>query len=75
MVIMTIAVAEAAAATGVNKSTVTRSTRRAREVCQHAHDLIRGTKLDTGATLDRPVTLSWCDKSVTKEKRLTVEVP
>ncbi|HET7269386.1 MAG TPA: hypothetical protein VFJ15_14910 [Oleiagrimonas sp.] len=35
--------AETSAATGVNKSTVTRATRRAREVCQEARDLIRGT--------------------------------
>jgi hypothetical protein len=45
--------AETAAATGVNKSTVTRATRRARDVCQEARDLIRGTKLDTGTFLDR----------------------
>jgi len=35
--------AETSAATGVNKSTVTRATRRARDVCQEARDLIRGT--------------------------------
>jgi len=45
--------AETSAATGVNKSTVTRATRRARDVCQEARDLIRGTKLDTGTFLDR----------------------
>lgn len=39
-------------ATGYSKQHTNRATRRARAVCQKARDLIRGTKLDTGAFLD-----------------------
>lgn len=44
---------ETASVTGKDKSTINRAVRRATEVCQEARDLIRGTKLDTGAYLDR----------------------
>lgn len=38
--------------TGVDRRTTQRATRRAREVCQEARDIIRGTEADTGAFLD-----------------------
>jgi len=41
-----------AKATGKSKKDTNRASKRAREVCQQARDLIRGTKLDTGAFLD-----------------------
>lgn len=54
--------ASTAKATGKNKSTVTRATRRATEVCQAARDLIRGTSLDTGAFLDRLIKRGFTDE-------------
>jgi hypothetical protein len=45
--------ANTAAATGRNKSTITRAVRRAEAVCDDARALLVGTDLDTGAYLDR----------------------
>jgi ParB family transcriptional regulator, chromosome partitioning protein len=47
--------AETAKASGKDKSTVNRAAKRGSEVCQEARDIIRGTKLDTGKTLDKLV--------------------
>lgn len=46
---------DTARSTGRDKSTINRAVKRANEVCQEARDLIRGTKMDTGATLDKLV--------------------
>lgn len=40
-------------ATGKSKASTNRAVKRAHDVCQEARDLIRNTKLDTGAMLDR----------------------
>ncbi|MCB1687712.1 MAG: ParB N-terminal domain-containing protein [Halioglobus sp.] len=44
---------ETAKTTGKSKESINRDVRRAHDVCQEARDLIRGTKLDTGAMLDK----------------------
>jgi ParB-like chromosome segregation protein Spo0J len=44
---------ETAKATGKSKASINRAIKRAHDVCQEARDLIRNTKLDTGAMLDR----------------------
>lgn len=54
---------ETANATGQSRQHVNRATRRAREVCQQARDLIRGTKLDTGAFLDSLIKQGLSDEA------------
>jgi len=44
---------ETAKITGESKAKINRDVKRAHDVCQEARDLIRNTKLDTGAMLDR----------------------
>lgn len=44
---------ETAKATGKSKASINRDVKRAHDICQEARDLIRNTKLDTGATLDK----------------------
>lgn len=44
---------ETAKASGQSKASINRAVKRGNEVCQEARDLIRGTKLDTGAMLDK----------------------
>ncbi|MDO8864135.1 ParB N-terminal domain-containing protein [Haliea sp. E1-2-M8] len=46
---------DTAKASGQSKASVNRAVKRGNEVCQEARDLIRGTKLDTGAMLDKLV--------------------
>lgn len=49
-------------ATGKSKASTNRAVKRAHDVCQEARDLIRNTKLDTGAMLDKLAKIDPADQ-------------
>jgi hypothetical protein len=61
---------ETAKATGQSKASINRDVKRANEVCQEARDLIRNTKLDTGAMLDRLTKMEAAEQVAYVEREL-----
>lgn len=64
---------ETAEVTGQSQPSINRATRRAREVCQQARDLIRNTKLDTGKYLDGLIKQNLTDEQQVEQVKEALE--